>query len=135
MHTISPIDRAHAVAAALQHTRRQLCHQIAQLAARPDPAFVTGWPGLVAAAEAAFRHEESIMAHLAYPGLAAHREENARTLSALHHVTPQIDGGDTAIGRAALDALAVIVSSHRYRIGIAAVEPQLHGHKVAPDQA
>ncbi|WP_332878485.1 hypothetical protein [Massilia sp. S19_KUP03_FR1] len=131
MHTIPPSDAAHAIGTALQHSRKQLCHQIDQLAARPEASFASGWNALVAAAEAAFRHEESLMELMAYVGLAAHREENARTLSALHHVTPRVDGGDTGIGREALAALAVIVSSHRYSVGSAA-DLHLRGHKVTP---
>jgi hemerythrin len=132
MHTIPPTGAAHAIGTALQHTRKQLCHQIDELAARPDAAFASGWSALVAATEAAFRHEESVMELMAYAGLAAHREENARTLSALHHVTPQVDGGDTGIGRAALDALAAIVAAHRYSVGLATTDLHLRGHKAAP---
>lgn len=131
MHTTAPSGAAHAIGTALQHTRKQLCHQIDLLAARPDAAFASGWSALVAATEAAFRHEESVMELVAYAGLAAHRAENARTLSALHHVTAQVDGGDTGTGRAALDALAAIVASHRYSVGLAAAELHLRGHKGA----
>ena len=137
MPTHPPADTAHAIGTALEHTRKQLCHQIDQLAARPDASFASGWSALVAAAEAAFRHEESIMELVAYAGLAAHREENARTLSALHHVTAQVEGGDTGSARAALGALAAIVSSHRYGVGVGvgvgpAAAPHLRGHKTAP---
>lgn len=121
MHTHTAGNPAGALAAALQHTRTRLCHQIDALAAQPDATFIAGWTKLVAATEAAFRHEETLMELALYGGLAAHRAENARTLGALHHVTVYVDGGDICIGREALMALAAIVSSHRYGVGIAGV--------------
>jgi len=122
-------SHAPAIGAALQHTRRQLSRQIAQLAQQPDAAFASGWDAVVAATEAAFRHEESVMELARYAGLAAHRAENARTLGALHHVTPHIDGGDLAVGRAALAALATIVAAHRYGVASVPAAPHLRGHK------
>lgn len=113
--------------AALQHTRKRLCRQIDYLAMQPDAAFPIGWPALVSVTEAAFRHEESIMELAGYAGLAAHRAENARILSALHHVTPRVEYGDVGIAREAVAALAAVVSTHRYAIGIAPIDLHLHG--------
>jgi hypothetical protein len=121
-------DPALAIGAALQHTRQQLCRRIDALAAQPDAGFAAGWDALVAATEAAFRHEETVMELVGYPGLAAHRAENARTLSALHHVTPGVASGEFASGRAALAALAAIVSAHRYRTVTVAAATHVRGH-------
>jgi hypothetical protein len=126
-----PTGAATALATALQHVRKHLCRQIDQLAGQQDADFATGWTKLVAATEAAFRHEETVMELAHYPGLAIHRAENARILGALHHVTPRVDAGDSGVGRAALAALAAIVSSHRYGVIPAPVEPRLHGRKAA----
>jgi hemerythrin len=131
MHCHHSTGPAAALATALQHVRKHLCRQIDQLAAQPDADFAAGWTKLVAATEAAFRHEETVMELAHYPGLAIHRAENARILGALHHVTPRVDGGDSGVGRDALAALAAIVSSHRYGVIIAPVEPRLHGRKAA----
>jgi hemerythrin len=135
MHTHPAVETAPALGAALRHTRKQLFQQIDRLAAEDDAPFAAGWDGVVAAAEAAFRHEETIMELAHYTGLAAHRAENARTLGALHHVTSLVDAGDTAAGRAALAALGAIVTTHRYGIGMAAVDLLLHGHRHKPCSA
>jgi len=126
--SIHPGHAAQAIGKALQHTRKHLCSRIATLEAASDAAFAVGWDGLVAATEAAFRHEESVMELAAYAGLAAHRAENARTLSALHHATPAVEAGELALGRAALAALAAIVSAHRYGTFTAPGCIQLRGH-------
>lgn len=127
MHT-HPAGAAHAIGKALQHTRQHLCSRIDALAGASDAAFAAGWDGLVAATEAAFRHEESVMELVDYAGLAAHRAENALTLSALHHATPGVEAGVLEDARAALAALRAIVSSHRYGSFTAPAGGHLRGH-------
>lgn len=112
-------DRAHAVDTAMRHVRKRLCSRLHELAASDDERFVAGWTALVAEVEAGFRQEESIMETLRYPGLQAHRADNACTLHALHHVTPQVEAGDTTLARQALVALADILSLHRLTAGVA----------------
>jgi hemerythrin len=129
MYNPTAADTAHALGTALRRTRTQLCRQIDALAAQPDASFATGWDHVVAGAEAAFRHEESVMELVGYAGLAAHRADNACILSALHHVTPRVDDGDNGLGREVLSALAAIVSSHRYGVGIGPPAPHLHADK------
>jgi len=129
MHTHVDAETAPALGTALRHTRKQLFRQIDALAAQEDGPFAAGWNSVVAAAEAAFRHEEAIMELAHFAGLAAHRAENARTLGALHHVTILVEGGDTAVGRSMLAALGAIVTTHRYGIGMATPDLLLRGHR------
>jgi hemerythrin len=132
MHTHIAAETSPAISAALRHTRKQLSQQIDQLAAQEDALFAAGWDGVVAAAEAAFRHEEAVLELAHFAGLTAHRADNARMLGALHHATCLVEAGDTAAGRATLAALGAIVATHRYGIGTAAVDLLLRGHRHKP---
>jgi len=101
-----------------------LCRQIATLAAAPDEALAHGFAALVAAVEATFRHEELIMETLGYVHLHEHRAENAVVLSALHHVLPDVEQGDHALGRQVLAALDDVLGLHRLSADLAlAVAP------------
>jgi hemerythrin len=101
-----------------------LCRQIAALAAGPDDALAHGFAPLVAAVEATFRHEELIMETLGYVQLHEHRAENAVILSALHHVLPDVEQGDLALGRQVLAALDDVLALHRLSADLAlAVAP------------
>ena len=102
-----------ALCAALRHDRKQLRRRIAALAAGPDGPLGQGYAALVAAVEAAFRHEELIMETLGYARLHAQREENAVVLCALHRVLPDVERGDAALGREVLGALAGVLGLHR----------------------
>ncbi|MDB5746284.1 MAG: hypothetical protein JWP72_1132 [Massilia sp.] len=112
-------NRQRAVGAAMAHVRKRLLGRLHELAAGSDERFVSGWTALVAEVEAGFWQEESIMETLRYPGLPPHRADNACTLRALHHITPQVEAGDAALGRQALAALADILSLHRFTAGVA----------------
>lgn len=115
-----------ALDAALQHARARLSREIDYLAAQSDTDFADGWAGMVAATEATFRQEESIMDLAGHAGLTAHIAQDARVLAALHHVTPRVEAGDIHLGREALAALAAIVSTHRYGVSIAAINVRRH---------
>ncbi|MFL6632319.1 MAG: bacteriohemerythrin [Massilia sp.] len=106
-------SRPRAICAALRHGRKMLCRRIAEIMAGPDDMVGHGFAGLVAAVEAAFRHEELIMETLGYVRLHEHREENAVVLSALHHVLPDVERGDHMLGRQVLAALASVLDLHR----------------------
>ena len=108
-----------AVGAALAHVRKRLLVRLHELAAGSDGGFTSGWTAFVAEVEAGFWQEESIMETLRYPGLQAHRADNACTLRALHRITPQVEAGDAVLGRQALAALADILSLHRFTAGVA----------------
>lgn len=112
-------NRPRAIVAAMAHVRKRLCLRLHELAAGGDERFMAGWTAFVAEVEAGFRQEESIMETLRYPRLQAHRADNACTLRALHRITPQVEAGDTALGRQALAALEDILSLHRFTAGVA----------------
>ena len=117
-------SRPRALCTALRHGRKMLCRQIATLAAAPDEALAHGFAALVAAVEATFRHEELIMETLVYVHLHEHRAENAVVLSALHHVLPDVEQGDHALGRQVLAALDDVLGLHRLSADLAlAVAP------------
>jgi hypothetical protein len=105
--------RPRAICAALRHGRKMLCRRIAALAAVPDDVLCGSFAALVAAVEAAFRHEESIMETLGYAHLHEHREENAVVLAALHRALPEVERGDHALARQVLTALDEVLALHR----------------------
>lgn len=115
-----------ALGAALQHTRARLARDIDYLAAQTDTGLAEGWTSMVAATEATFRQEEAIMDLAGYAGLPAHIAQDARVLAALHHVTARVEAGDIGSGRAALAALAAIVATHRYGVGLAPINVRWH---------
>jgi hemerythrin len=106
-------SRPRAICAALRHGRKMLCRRIAEIASGPDEMLGHAFVTLVAAVEAAFRHEELIMETLGYAHLHEHREENAVVLSALHRVLPDVERGDHMLGREVLAALADVLDLHR----------------------
>lgn len=112
-------NRPRAVVAAMAHVRKRLCVRLHELVAGSDACFVAGWTSFVAEVEAGFRQEEAIMETLRYPRLQPHRADNACTLRALHRITPQVEAGDTLLGRQALEALEAILSLHRFTAGVA----------------
>jgi hemerythrin len=107
--------RPRAICAALRHRRKMLCRRIAAIAAGPDDMVAQGFAALVAAVEAAFRHEELIMETLGYGQLHEHRAENAIVLSALHRVLPDVERGDCMLGRQVLAALGEVLALHRLK--------------------
>jgi len=112
-------SRPRALCAALRHARKQVCRRVADLAAAPDDAVAHGYAPLVAAVEAAFRHEELIMETLGYARLHVQREENAVVLRALHRALPDVEDGNAALGRRMLDALAGVLDLHRLSADLA----------------
>jgi len=111
--------RPRTLCAALRHDRRQLCRRVAALAGGPDDVLAQGFGPLVAAVEAGFRREELLMETLGYARVHAQREENAVVLSALHRVLPDVEGGDCALGREVLAALAGVLDLHRLSADLA----------------
>ena len=113
--------RTQVIGSAMRHARKTLCSRIGQLASAPHDAFVAAWPMLVAEVESVFRHEEALLEAAGHGGLQAHLADNALALCALHRVTPQVEAGDTALGREALGALAAILELHRFTADLALV--------------
>lgn len=123
--------RMQVIGSAMRHARKSLCSRIEQLASAPHDAFVAAWPTLVEEVEALFRHEETLMEAAGYGGLQAHLADNALALCALHRVTPQVEAGDTALGREALCALGAILSLHRFTADLAIVGSGARGRRPA----
>ena len=105
--------------AAIRHARRSLCNRLERMAAMPDEAFCQDFTAVVAAVEAAFRHEELVMEMLGYAHLREHREENAVILRALHRALPEVDAGDCALGRQLVGALRQVLALHRLSADLA----------------
>lgn len=81
---------AHAACAALRHGRRLLRARVAALLALPDAAFAQAFPGVVAAVEAAFRHEEALLELLGDACLHPRRADHAVILCALHRSAARV---------------------------------------------
>lgn len=111
--------RARNVAGMMREVRAGLSDRMERLARSPDERFADGFTALIAELEASFRNEEAAMEALNYPALRGHREQHARTLSALHHAQPQVEGGDVALGREALDLLPKWLLLHRSTMDLA----------------
>jgi|GEM_PF-4023044 len=121
--------RVQVIGSAMRHARKVLCSRIAKLVGAPHAEFVAGWPLLVAEVEALFRHEETLMEAAGHGGLQAHLADNALALCALHRVTPQVEAGDTDLGREALCGLAAILSLHRFTADLALVGDSARGRR------
>jgi hemerythrin len=103
----------------MNEARRSLGEQIERLSRTNDDRFADGFNELVAAFETSFRDEEAAMEALNYPALRSHREQHARALGALHHAQPQVEGGDVALGREALELLPKWLLLHRSTMDLA----------------
>ncbi|MFC5481070.1 hypothetical protein [Massilia suwonensis] len=112
---------SHTAAAALRHARKLLFVRIHQLHAEPDAAFCAAFQAVVAAIEADLAHEERVMEALAFDGLHERLAQNALLLASLHRIVMQVEGGDAALGRWALDAAADLLSLHRLTADLALV--------------
>lgn len=107
------------VAGMMNEARREMSNRMARLSHTADDQFADGFTELIADIEASFRDEEAAMEALNYPALRNHREQHARALSALHHAQPQVEGGDVALGREALDLLPKWLLLHRSTMDLA----------------
>ncbi len=75
------------------------------LSGSDDTAFCEEFTTFVRRVERAFREEEAWMDELDFQEMAAHQEQHARLLGALHHIHAQVMGGDVGIGRHVVDEL------------------------------
>ena len=97
-----------AACAALRRRRERLLALLARLRRSPDPGFAQRFPAVVAAVEAAFRHEEVLLERLGEACLHPRRADHAVLLCALHRTASRVEAGDLVLGRqvaAALDAI------------------------------
>jgi hemerythrin-like metal-binding protein len=110
---------ARSISGMMTQARRTTTLQLERLAHTADDQFADGFNELVADLEMSFRDEEAAMEALNYPALRSHREQHARALSALHHAQPQVEGGDIALGREALELLPKWLLLHRSTMDLA----------------
>jgi len=116
-----PSSSSHTAAAALRHARKLLFVRIHQLGAEPDAAFCAAFQSIVTAIEADLAHEEKVMEALAFDGLHERLAENSLLLASLHRIVTQVERGDAALGRMALEAAADLLSLHRLTTDLALV--------------
>lgn len=109
-----PPHGPHTVVRALAHARSGLLLQVRAAAGEPDERFAAAFAHMVAAIEAAFRHEETLMETIGFPGVREQRRDNALLLNALHHAAPRVEAGELAIGREVVAALPELLSLHRF---------------------
>jgi hemerythrin len=107
------------VAAMINEARANMSEQMQRLSHAPDDQFSDGFTELIAFIEASMRDEEAVMEALNYPALRSHREQHARALGALHHAQPNVEGGDIALGREALELLPKWLLLHRSTMDLA----------------
>lgn len=107
------------IAGMMTEARGGLAEQLARLSRTADDRFADGFNALIAYLETSFRDEEAVMEALNYPALRSHREQHARALAALHHAQPQVEGGDIALGREALELLPKWLLLHRSTMDLA----------------
>ena len=111
MHPTARIN-TRAIHTALQHMRNTLCGHIRAMLGADDAGFIHRFPELVAAIEAGFRHEETILERRSDARLHARREDNATILRALHRIAPQVELGNVSPGRQIAAALHQVLSAH-----------------------
>lgn len=75
------------------------------LSSSKDADFSAGFSTFVRQMERAFREEEAWMDELDFAEMAAHQEQHARVLGALHHIHAQVMAGDVSMGRHVADDL------------------------------
>lgn len=107
------------IAGMMNEARRAMSTQMERLSHTADDQFADGFNYLIARLEASLRDEEAAMEALNYAALRSHREQHARALSALHHAQPQVEGGDIALGREALELLPKWLLLHRSTMDLA----------------
>jgi hemerythrin-like metal-binding protein len=105
MHTLNSTDEMALGIDKIDSVHRGFLDEMRQVQTAPDEQFADLYLTLVERVERDFREEERLMEEIDYPGLNGHREEHARVLGALHHVTSHVLSGDLAPGREAAELL------------------------------
>lgn len=98
----------------MAHARKALLVKVHAAACEPDDRFPAAFTHLVAAIEAAFRHEEALMEAIGFPGVREQRQDNALLQNALHHVAPRVEAGELGVGREVVAVLPDLLSLHRF---------------------
>lgn len=84
---------------AMDQLHHDLFSALDRLSSSEDADFCEEFATFAGQVERAFRTEEAWMDELDYPEMAAHQEQHARLLGALHHIHAQVMGGDVGTGR------------------------------------
>jgi hemerythrin len=122
------------VSGMMNEARRSLEEQMEHVSHTADEQFAGAFNDLIAGLETSLRDEEAAMEALDYPALRSHREQHARALSALHHTQPQVEGGNVALGREALELLPKWLLLHRSTMDLALAsagrQPSVRGRRI-----
>lgn len=121
MRSLTNTPHAWATCAALRRVPMNLALRIRHAQADADPAFVTCFPGMVAAVEAGFRREEDLLERLRYRYLRDRRAEDAVILWALHRAAVMVEQGNVDVGRQVVAALDGILMMHRLTNALASI--------------
>lgn len=90
---------------AMDRLHHDLFSALDELSGSDDAAFCEKFTTFVGRMERAFREEEAWMDELDFQETAAHQEQHARVLGALHHIHSQVMDGDIDMGRHVADEL------------------------------
>ncbi len=114
-HFSKPASEApHVLVQALAQARKRMAEPVNAAQRASDQGFPAAFTHLVAAVEAAFRHEEALLEGSGYAGVHEQRRDNALLLNALHHAAARVEGGDIGLGREVVAALPGLLSLHRF---------------------
>jgi hemerythrin len=90
---------------AMDRLHHDLFSALDELSDSDDAAFCEKFTTFVGRVERVFREEEAWMDELDFQETAAHQEQHARVLGALHHIHAQVMDGDVGLGRHVADEL------------------------------
>ena len=90
---------------AMDDAHKAFIEELARLQFAPALEFGKGFSALIDEMERDFRDEEALMEAIEFPALPSHREQHARVLGALHHVTPEVMRGEFESARKAIELL------------------------------
>lgn len=94
---------------AIQFSRRRMLRRIARVQSAADQQFAARWNGVVSNTERAFRRQDATMEIAMSAQLVSYRAAYASALGMLHRVSPRVEHGEIAAGRAALYALSMLI--------------------------
>ena len=90
---------------AMDEAHKGFFAELEHVAIAPDHEFGVRLHALIDSMERDFHEEETLMEKIDFPELKSHREQHARVLGTLHHVTPDVMQGDCASARKAIELL------------------------------
>lgn len=115
MHSpLIPITLPIGLARPMMLARRRLLGMVQGAARETDEGFVQAYTRLVAAVEATFRQEESLLEKAGCDAVRDTRREHALLLNALHRAAPRVEAGGLSLGREVVAALDALLSPCRF---------------------